>query len=145
MTGIARRTMLRTAAIAALLPVGMGVASAASSRPDGIGIGGRQALEAAVGAGFRLVSHDGTVTATLTDVQDLTHAPAGHPEAFSAVFQLDGNDTAALGTGLITVNGPGTQWRDVGLILGGEPGRRTAVLLIDRRPVSAHLAHAARL
>ncbi|GAA4892189.1 hypothetical protein GCM10025789_06440 [Tessaracoccus lubricantis] len=137
--------MLRTAAVAVLLPVGMGVAAAASNRPGAINPDGRKALEAAVGSGFRLVSPDGVVTATLSEVRDLMHAAAGDPEAFSAVFRLDGDATTAVGTGLVDVDGPGTQWRDVGLIIDGEPGRRTAVLVVDRRPVSVHLAHAASL
>lgn len=144
MTGVARRTMLRAAAVAVLLPVGMEFASAASSGLGAISPDGRQALEAAVGSKFRIVGLDGLVTATLGRVRDIPHAPAGHPDAFSAVFELDGDDTTALGQGLVDVEGPGTLWRNVGLIIDGEPNQRTAVLLVDRRPVSAHLAHAAR-
>lgn len=142
MTGIARRTVLRGAAAAALLPLALGgVVAVAADRPARTGAGERRALEAAVGARVRIVGEAGVMAATLRRVRDLDRATAGDARAFAAVFHLDDDGSGVLGRGLVDVELPGGRVAGVGLLLT-DPECRTAVLHVDRRPVSDH--HAAR-
>lgn len=140
MTGIARRTLLRGAAAAALLPLAVGGAVAvAADRPTRAGAGERRALEAAVGSSVRIIGDGGVLTATLHSVRTLSGAATADARAFAAVFHLDHDGSGVLGQGLVDVELPGGRVESVGLVLT-DPECRTAVLHVDRRPVSDHLA-----
>lgn len=137
--GVTRRSMLRGTAAAVLVPLAVtGVAAAAADTSSTLGPGTRRALEAAVGTKVRIVGQGGLVTATLARVDDLRHAAAGHPDAFTACFHLDGDGAAALGNGLADVELQGRRLSRVGLLPTGTPDHPRAVLLVDRRPVSEH-------
>lgn len=140
MTGIARRTLLRGAAAAAVLPLAVGgVVARAADRPARAGAGERRALEAAVGSSVRIVGEGGALVGTLRGVRDVDRSAAGDARAFAAVFHLDGDGSGVLGQGLVDVELPGSRIAGVGLVLT-DPGRRTAVLHVDRRPVSEHVS-----
>ncbi|GAB3821863.1 hypothetical protein GCM10028820_31300 [Tessaracoccus terricola] len=137
MVGIARRTVLRGAAVAAVLPLAAGVASA-SSRDSRGEAGERRALEEAVGSSIRITGVGAAITATVAGVRDLRHAPAGHPHAFSADFELDGEDTTMLELGLVDIQLPGHRLGGVGLLVVGGPENPMARLLVDRRAIAEH-------
>lgn len=138
MAGVARRSVLRGAAAAAVLPLAaVGVAVAAPHAAVGVGRIPRRTLEAAVGSPVRIVGDGGSVKGTLHHVHDLSHASAGHPQAFTATFHLDG-DAAVLEGGLADIELPSVRLTGAGLLVLGAPGDRTVVLLVDRRSVSEH-------
>lgn len=140
MTGIARRSVLRGAAVAALVPLAIGgVAAVAAERPATAGTGERRALEAAVGSKVRIAGQEGSVTATVHVVRDLNTASAGDERAFSVVFHLVDGDARVLRQGLVDIDLPASRVAEVGLVLA-DPEGRTAVLDVDRRPVSEHVA-----
>lgn len=137
MVGIARRTVLRGAAVAAVLPLVAGVASAATRDSRGEA-GERRALEEAVGSSIRITGAGGAITASVAGVRDLRHAPAGHPHAFSADFELEGGDTTILQLGLVDIRLPGLLLNAVGLLVVGSPENPVARLLVDRRAIAEH-------
>lgn len=138
MVGVSRRSVLRGAAAVAIVPFAVGAAAAAAPvAPGFLGPHTREALEAAVGTTVRIEGGGRTVTAVLERVDDLLHATAGHPDAFSARFSLQ-DDAAVLEQGLVDIELPNSRISGVGLLATGDPDRRRAVLLVDRRPVSEH-------
>lgn len=139
MLGVTRRTMLRGTAAAVLVPLAIaGTAAAAPGASGDFGPLTRSVLEGAVGSRIRIVGADVSVTATLERVDDLRHAPAGHPDAFTAAFLLHGDAAEVIEQGLVDLVLPGAHLNGVGLLLTGDPDLPRAVLVVDRRPISQH-------
>lgn len=140
MVGVARRSLLQGAGVVVLAPLALGgLAAAAPHRSVGIGKVSRDSLESAVGSSVRILGGGASVTATLVRVSDVRHAPPGHPQAFTAVFHVDDGATTVLEDGLVDIDLPSQRLTGAGLFLPGGGSDNTAVLHVDRRPVSEHL------
>jgi hypothetical protein len=138
MVGIARRSVLRGGIAVALLPLAGASVAAPAAATVGVGAVTRAGLEAAVGDPVRIVGVDGVTAGVLDGVVDVLGARSGHPEAFVARIRLDRD--ATLPAGLVDLELPGQRVLGVGLLAAGGPDDPIAVLLVDRRPVSEHLA-----